>query len=152
MGLYKYMHNAASYLRLARWHLPLAGAALTAVLVVRVMLWLVPYRLVLRMVKPGHENLEHAGFGDLHWCHQAAMAVEVAARLVPKASCLTQALATLIVLKIHGESAKLVYGVRHDSRGHLQAHAWLETREGVLIGQTSDLSTFQPMGNMEVRA
>ena len=67
-----------------------------------------------------------------------AHAIKRAARLVPCASCLTQALALQHVLSSCGEASSLVLGVDSDptkskSRS-FQAHAWIEWRGRVLIG------------------
>ncbi len=77
-------------------------------------------------------------------------AVSRAARLVPRASCLTQALVLQRLLAQHGEECALFLGVdRRDatpaiarSRSSVEAHAWIEWRGRVLIG--GDISRWTP--------
>lgn len=63
-----------------------------------------------------------------------AWAVVVAARFVPGASCLTQALATDWLLKRAGYHGILHIGVALDEHGKLLAHAWLEYDGMILVG------------------
>ena len=65
-----------------------------------------------------------------------AHAIKRAARLVPRASCLTQALALQTVLAREGEPSALVLGVDAAPKGRkrFEAHAWIEWRGRVIIG------------------
>lgn len=63
-----------------------------------------------------------------------AHAIKRAARLVPGASCLTQALALQHVLSKCGERSSLILGVDADNKSKFQAHAWIEWRGRVIIG------------------
>jgi hypothetical protein len=64
-------------------------------------------------------------------------AVRNAARLVPGASCLTQALAAQYLLARAGCRAQLQVGVAQDPSGRLLAHAWLVSDGRVVIGGSS---------------
>ncbi len=61
-------------------------------------------------------------------------AVAAASRLIPKATCLTQALAIQLLLKQSGREAQVHIGVDHGEGGRLDAHAWVESRGKVLYG------------------
>ncbi len=61
-----------------------------------------------------------------------------AARLVPGASCLTQALALQVLLGRRGLGSRLCIGVRKGSAGGFEAHAWVERGGRVLIGGSSE--------------
>lgn len=69
-----------------------------------------------------------------------AHAVRRAARLIPDASCLTQALTLQSVLAGHGEECKLILGVDRNftpsktSSKEFEAHAWIEWNGKVIIG------------------
>jgi Transglutaminase-like superfamily len=52
---------------------------------------------------------------------------------VPGASCLTQALATRVLLADEGHSSTLRLGMAR-IEGRLQAHAWLESGGAVVVG------------------
>ena len=63
-----------------------------------------------------------------------AWAVAAASRLVPRATCLTQALATQVLLTRVGYRGVLHLGVALDDAGKLLAHAWLECQGAIIIG------------------
>ncbi len=65
-----------------------------------------------------------------------AHAVRRAARFVPRASCLTQALTLQTVLAREGEVCALVLGVdaTANKRKPFEAHAWIEWKGRVIIG------------------
>lgn len=68
-------------------------------------------------------------------------AVASAARFVPGATCLPQALAAEFLLRRRGHPAGLRLGVAKDERGHVEAHAWVESYGHVVIGD-HDLERF----------
>ena len=57
--------------------------------------------------------------------------------------CLTQALAVKLLLKRRGYPACLRIGVAREEGGKLQAHAWVESRDRVVVGG-GELSRFIP--------
>jgi hypothetical protein len=61
-------------------------------------------------------------------------AVRISARLVPGASCLTQALAGQVLLARHGLASDILLGVRKDQAGAFKAHAWLYYDGKVALG------------------
>lgn len=80
---------------------------------------------------------------------ECSHAVSRAARLMPRASCLTQALVLQRVLARRGQECALFLGVDRDSSaahfprsGGFEAHAWIEWRERILIG--GDISRWTP--------
>jgi hypothetical protein len=74
-----------------------------------------------------------------------AWAVQAAARRIPGASCLTQALALQYVLGRAGETTKLHIGVAKDSARGFEAHAWLEHRGAILVGDNGELERYAPI-------
>ena len=60
--------------------------------------------------------------------------VAAAANLIPGTTCLPRALATQVLLGRHGHGAELRIGVKKDSEGEFQAHAWVEAGGRVVIG------------------
>jgi len=107
----------------------------------RVALWLLPYRLICRAfcITPMRLGLRR-GVQPA----RIAWAVDAAARYVPGASCLTRALAGLILARSAGHPADLRIGVRKSSHKPFEAHAWLEVG-GVPILGDGELSTFTPL-------
>ncbi|MEL7190556.1 MAG: lasso peptide biosynthesis B2 protein [Pseudomonadota bacterium] len=63
-----------------------------------------------------------------------AWAVKNTARIVPFASCLTQALALQHMLGKRGEEAIIRVGVRTTEAGRIMAHAWVIFQGAILIG------------------
>ena len=75
-----------------------------------------------------------------------AWAVTVASRYVPAASCLTQALATQVLLSRRRHPACLRIGVVKGTDGQFQAHAWVESDGVVVIGVSdSELEPYTPL-------
>src|SRR5690242_3056828 len=109
----------------------------------RLALWLLPLRIVRRQlagaahprngrrVPPSKERL--------------AWAVSTARRLVPRASCLCQALVTEALLAQGGYPAELRFGVVKTDADRLSAHAWVESEGRIVIGDLQDLSGYAPL-------
>lgn len=113
------------------------GVLLLAVLlivVVRVGLWLLPSRTIVRVLrrldapKPNERSGQAVPLKVIVW------AVNAAARRVPKATCLTQALSARVLLRWFGYEARLCLGVAHNNDRSLRAHAWLEREGRVVLG------------------
>ena len=121
------------------------GLLLRAVVLVagvRLALWTVPFRwvrLVLGARRAVSPNLEVIRVKRLAW------AVQAAARRIPGASCLTQALALQYLLARAGESAEVHIGVAKDAARGFEAHAWLEHRGAILVGDNGELERYAPI-------
>jgi hypothetical protein len=75
-------------------------------------------------------------------------AVRRVARFVPRASCLTQALAAEVLLSRAGHTPRLRIGLRHDGAGALNAHAWVENGGQVVIDH-GEVDRFTPLPAFE---
>ena len=71
-----------------------------------------------------------------------AWAVSSAARYVPMASCLTQAMSMRVLLGHRGLAGELRIGVERSPGSRLRAHAWVEVDGDVVIGGHEHLETF----------
>jgi hypothetical protein len=103
----------------------------------RVGLWLLPFRWlqgftlrVLAMPASSRSAPTETPAERISW------AVNRASRLVPAATCLTQALATQVLLSRHGISARLHVGVAKRKGERLRAHAWVEADDQIVIGRS----------------
>lgn len=67
-------------------------------------------------------------------CDRVGWAVRVVSRRVPRATCLTQALATQVLLARSGWESRLKIGVTKDEHEAFCAHAWVEMEGRVIIG------------------
>ena len=110
----------------------------------RVGLWLLPLRLVRRLLaraarSPRRPRGAPVTQGRIVW------AVSVARRMVPYASCLPQALVTESLLTRDGYPAELRIGVKKTAAGRLVAHAWVESGGRVVLGGLRELSSYAPL-------
>jgi hypothetical protein len=115
--------------------------ALPVVATVRAALWILPFGklrpAIARLVgRPSGVPARSPTEAD-----RIAWSVGSAARFVPKATCLTQALAGEVLLRRAGYPADVRIGVAKDSSGRLEAHAWVESGGRVMIGD-HDLHRF----------
>lgn len=124
------------------WGLLLSALAL--VWLVRIGLWLLPFRLVresvTRVARPRARRLRRVTPQQMVW------AVRRVSRIVPRATCLTQALATRILFGRQGWPAQVHIGGRRAIQGGFEAHAWLECEGRVVLGRVPDLETFSRFG------
>jgi hypothetical protein len=141
------MSMVRKYMRLPpgeRW-LRIQAAVLVAVM--RLALWLVPFRhlrsLVARAAVARPEQRVAVAVEHL------AYSVRVTSQYVPRASCLTQALAGQILLARHGHPARVHIGVARAGDGAFTAHAWLESNGRVVLGGRDSLERFSPLLALE---
>lgn len=119
------------------WILPikatsLAGAGVVVILV-RVALWVLPPRAVLRFAMARVARARRPE-SMTHTVRRIAWAVRTASRPIPGATCLTQALATQILLAASDYPSTLRIGVARDHLRRPTAHAWVEVCGKVLVG------------------
>jgi hypothetical protein len=118
-----------------------AGALVCAV---RLGLWMVPFAQVRRVVTSlaaGSGRTMRYSADELSW------AVRAVSRYVPRATCLTQALVLHILLRREGLQSTIRIGVNKDA-GRFEAHAWVESQDRVVIGE-SGLARYTPMMGWE---
>ena len=115
----------------------LAGGVVVAC--VRLLLWLLPFkrlvwlieRTALRSARVAPVRLRE----DTHV--RIAWSVTTAARYVPRATCLTQAMAAQWLFAWFGHPTLLRIGVVKGTDKSLRAHAWLESEGRVVVGGES---------------
>lgn len=113
--------------------------ALIVVPAVRLALWVLPFRLVHRFVRGRHVSGRTTLTAD-----RVVWAVTAVSARVPRATCLTQALAASLLLPRYGHDATLRVGVAKDEAGRLRAHAWLESGGATILGEPEP-GAFQPL-------
>jgi hypothetical protein len=116
----------------------LAFRALGTVAVIRLALWVLPFRRI-RQTLEARSPRENGPDTLQPTAAQIAWAVKLASRYVPRATCLTQALAAEILLQRAGIESAVHIGVSLDdgtgeSRKSFGAHAWVEQQGSVLLG------------------
>ncbi|MGE0444346.1 MAG: lasso peptide biosynthesis B2 protein [Vicinamibacterales bacterium] len=123
-------------MRISRAHARAAEAAV-AILITRVLLRLLAFRLVVRLfgVAPrpmGPVAIERT---PQRRAANVARALSAAsARLPIETTCLTRALAGRLMLGRRRIPSTVVLGVRRDD-AQLQAHAWLAVADGIVCGE-----------------
>ena len=104
----------------------------------RVGLWLFPVGALRRRARPAGRLQRPMTVERVEW------AVNRAARYVPGATCLTQALAAQSLLRRSGHASQLHIGVARGPGREFGAHAWLQCHDRVVIGGT-DLDRYTPL-------
>jgi hypothetical protein len=120
--------------------------ALPLVLVVRVALWVLPVRYLLGRATRLSENARTTPTSPNP--DRVAWSVRAAARRVPRATCLTQALTAQILLARHGHRSRLHLGVARTPDGVMAAHAWVECGGRVMVGGRS-VDRYAPFPGLE---
>jgi hypothetical protein len=119
----------------------LIGCCLVVIAAVKLALGVIRFRNLRRFLPRGANDKP-----PLAMCLRIAEAVSTAARWVPGASCLPQALAAQIMLALRGYSSELQVGVRIQDDGRFGAHAWLTCSDRVVIGGSqTELGRFEPL-------
>jgi hypothetical protein len=111
----------------------LLALALPTVVMMRVALYVLPLRWLLRRVLG--RAISSRPLGGPAEPVLVGRAVHRVARVVPRATCLTQSLATLWMLAGRGHAGTMRVGVKRGSDGGLLAHAWVEHGTRIVIGR-----------------
>ena len=114
---------------------------------VRVGLWTLPFRTVLRLAMGRLKSSE-----TRYSIEQIVWAVRAASRYVPKATCLTQAIVAQQFLSRSGHHCRLRIGVARDAIHGFESHSWVECDGRVVIGESAGASVtslFTPIAAWE---
>lgn len=112
------------------------------VIAFRLGLWIVPYRHLKRIVdgvprRKGNPTDQRLA--------EVVRSVVSFSRFIPEASCLTQALATQVLLKREGFDPNLQIGVARDAAGAFKAHAWVEYGGQIVVGHFGEAIQYAQM-------
>jgi len=106
---------------------------LACVALTRLGLWVLPLRVMVRGAQRDAENLSKLSGDQEIEAARVFQRVSRVARYVPRATCLTQALAAWWLLRRRGILTRLCLGVQKNGTA-LRSHAWLELPGGVCLG------------------
>lgn len=100
---------------------------------VRLALWTVSFEKLRRVV----DSVTHGCFrpANRYSADQLSWAVRAASRYVPHATCLAQPVILHILLRREGLQSTVCIGVRKEV-GQFEAHAWVESQDRVVIGDS----------------
>ena len=105
--------------------------------VYRVALWVLPWhRLAVSRPSPGPSRTTRVSVERLEW------AVRTARRPIPRATCLTQALALDHLLARAGYESSIHIGVAKAPGGGFEAHAWVEHGGVTLLSSASEVAHY----------
>ncbi len=122
--------------------------AVGAVLIVKVMLKVLPYRKVLAWVEKKLRT-PAPGYAVAAYQDNAVWAVRaVARRTLGDKPCLTQALALKWLLGSVGQKTELEIGVKKNKRQELEAHAWLKAEDKIIIGGRTSPAYYETLNPM----
>jgi hypothetical protein len=134
-------------LRPSERHLLLRSALL--ICAARLGLYLLSLPTLLRLLAKLRAAVPNSFEGHSTNIEKVTWAIAVASRYVPGATCLSQALAGQILLAQQGEPALLRIGVAKNDAGKLEAHAWVESRGRVVIGDSRELFRYTRLLSVE---
>ncbi len=113
----------------------LLGESFFLVAFIGLALRLVPFKFLKKTFT--RKLMEEAEQKPIDWnqINTIVRSVRSVSRFVPFATCLPQALATMLLIKSKGQHSELKIGVAKDDEQHFKAHAWLETNGRIIIGK-----------------
>lgn len=113
---------------------------------IRLGLWLLSFQSLRQLVARLAQTSTRLRDADLSSISRVAWAVATVSRFMPKThTCLTQALATQVLLGRRGHPTHLRIGVARSPAGQLQAHAWVESEGLIVIGRLDDLARYSSL-------
>ena len=131
------------FLRLSRSDQRLLFTSTILLCAIRLGLWLIPFHVLRRFLGKLTRAPRKLSGTDEATVRRIVWAVSALGERVP-GSCLTQALATQVMLRRRGHSANLRIGVALNEKG-LSAHAWLEDQGKIIIGGSQSITRFAPL-------
>lgn len=135
------MNSLRRFFRLPRSERWLLIKAALLLGLIRIGLRLLPFQTLKRLVDSASKPRVAKQFS----AERIVWAVTVASRYVLGAGpCLPQALAAQALLRRRGYPASLRIGVARKGTGELQAHAWVESEDRVVVGG-EELSDYTPL-------
>ena len=120
----------------------LALQALGTLSVVRLMLWVLPFRQVRTVVDRWASSA--TADPDLALAQAVRRAVDRAARTLSGSDCLPQALTAELLLRRAGLPARVSIGVASDGQ-LLSAHAWVESAGFLVTGDSTDIDKYRTL-------
>lgn len=111
---------------------------------IRLILWMLPYRIWRRLLFPDRNSHKQL-INDSQKLESIPYAIRRMSRLVPAATCLTQALAAQRMYRWRQQFSELKIGVVLNEHGEMDAHAWLEVEGAVVVGSRKDLIRYSTL-------
>jgi len=103
----------------------------------RLVTWILPFPFGRRLMV-GKRRADRSTITE----DQITWAMQHAQRIIPRATCLPQAIAAEALLTRGGLPAHLQIGVKKTPDGKLTAHAWVESNGRIVVGNLRDLNDY----------
>lgn len=134
----------ARWSRLPSYRKKLLLQALLFLGVIRLALWLVPFRRLRQHLAQVVRSHDSPAQEPQRLSEAVGWAIRRAQRLVPHSTCLVQALAAQALLCRYGVDAQLHIGVSKNEGASFMAHAWTVSGGRVVVGGASS-GAFTPL-------
>lgn len=116
---------------------------------IRLALWVLPFGILRRLMEGTADKNPVKQVNDHPDIEIIIRAVKSTSRYIPKATCLTQAIAARYLLSRLGSRAELRIGVNREGKEDFNAHAWLECQGKIIIGDFEGISKYTPLPPLE---
>ena len=142
------MTRVSKFLRLERGERRLLVRCACVLAAMRVGLCVVSLRKLHALVTRAARRRRALPAARRHSVEDIEWAIRAAARHVPGATCLPQALAAELMLTRHGHPARLRIGMAMTGNRTLEGHAWVESDGAIVLGG-HDLTRYTPLPALE---
>lgn len=133
---------------MAARHFGLLVRSFLVLVIVRIALYVTSYQRISK-----HVRVKGSGANACRPVYLIVWAVEHASKVVPRANCLTRALALQYLLGRYGHASMMRVGVSQSSGGSFEAHAWVLHDHTVIIGGTpEEISRYTPIVDLAAEA
>lgn len=136
-----FLRRLQKFLRLKPGDQRLIAYALLLVAWARIALWVLPFSVIQRNLNvPARSRARTGGREAAYYIG----AIDLAARCVPAATCLTRCLAAHVLLGRAGIASVIRFGARRNPAGAFEAHSWLESGGKIITAEQPGLG-FLPL-------
>ena len=139
------MWKILKFLRLPFPELLLIAKSAILLVLIRPSLFLFSFKTLLKFIERVKLKSRQANRSSEIGSDRIAWAVIVTSRYIPFAKCLEQALVTQMLFAMYGYNSHLHIGVKKDGPERLKAHAWVESKGDIVIGNLDNLSQYSPL-------
>ena len=125
------MKILTNFMKQSRVDQQLLLITLITMIIIRVKLYLISFNRIQRSLEGStNKTVNNISVVKLIW------AVQTVSNYIPQATCLTKALTAKKLLTKYGYTSQIKIGVGKDTKGKFEAHAWLEYKDKVILGES----------------
>ena len=118
-------------------------------LAIRLGLSVVPFKVLLSFLRSWREGRASGHVLDPKRVKRAMWGIRVISPYIPGVTCLTQALAALMLLGTFDQTVSVRIGIAKEEGGDLIAHAWVETEGKIVMGNMLNLSRYSILSGVD---